>query len=219
MAAYSPLATVSSASSTPLNNIIKNFSATEQTNLMTRASRAIETYCQRRLTPFTGLVESQRAQAVDPDEQMDTWVPLDTAGALGMSRAASLGANDLVRHFWVRQYPPVWEDLWTGSITSIAIYRAIAGSQTITDMTNVQYETDTGHVRFNLGSYVPQGSTLSVTYSGGYSTIPDELVQACILRAAKIALVDLNPQQKNAVDIDVQNLESEIKDLLTDYVR
>jgi hypothetical protein len=86
-------------------------------------------------------------------------------------------------------------------------------------MTNVQYETDTGHVRFNLGSYVPQGSTLSVTYSGGYSTIPDELVQACILRAAKIALVDLNPQQKNAVDIDVQNLESEIKDLLTDYVR
>lgn len=188
-----------------------------QNSIMVPASRAIESYCNRRLTPFTGLVESVRAQNIDPDEQTDVYTPLDQTAMLGMSRAASLGSSELVRHAWLREFPPRWTDLWTGSITQIDIYRAVSGSQTITDSTNWQYETDTGHVRFTLGTFLPQGSTIKFTYSGGYSTTPDDLKTACELKATLIALLFLEPEARP--DVDTAELNAEIKELLAPYDR
>ena len=158
---------------------------------------------------------------VDPVEAWDVYVPLSPQSQMAASRAASLaGGGDLVRHMWLAQYPPMWPDLWQGSITNITILRAIAGSQTIagTDLaTQVQYEQDTGHVRFYYSAYIPVGSTLVATYSGGYNPVPDELVQATLLRAARTALVELEPQDRDRFDLET--LDSEIADLLSDYVR
>jgi len=221
MSAYTPLASYSDISAGPLNDIVRGMvtNAGEpwvQANIMVPASRAIESMCNRRLTPFT-ISESCRAQNIDPDEQTDVYTPLDQTAMLGMSRAASLGSSELVRHTWVREYPVRWPDLWTGSISSIVIYRAVSGSQTITDMSTVQYETDTGHIRFTLGTYLPQGSTIVVNYSGGYSTVPDELKAASILKATQIGILYLEPEARP--DVDLNELKSEIDSLVTPYLR
>jgi hypothetical protein len=217
--AYTPLATVTQLTATPLNNVVRQYSSAEQANLLTRASRAIETFCQRRLSPFT-ISESCRAIEVDPEEVWDIYIPVDPTSQMAISRAQAMGASSLVRHFWVREYPPTWQDLWQGSIGSVTIYRSIAGTQTISGndvATQLQYEQDTGHVRMYYGAYVPQGSTIVATYSGGYNPVPDELVQATILRAAKMAIVALEPEEEGRPAL--ADLDAEIADLLSDYVR
>ena len=181
---------------------------------MTRASRAVESYCNARLSPFT-LTESCRAQAVDPDEQIDAYTPLDQIGMLGLSRAQSLGSSELVRHTWVRERPRVWVDQWVGSVSNVVIYRSFSGSQTVT-ASALQYETDTGHIRFAFGTYVPQGSTIVVTYSGGYNPIPDDLIQATVYKATEIALLDLEPEARP--EIDLSELIAATATLLSPYV-
>jgi hypothetical protein len=217
MATYAPLASVSDLTTSPLNDIFRNMNAPVQTKILTQASRALESYCNRRLAPFTGLPESHRAQNIDPDEQTDVYTPLDQTAMLGLSRAQSLGSSELVRHDWLRETPVRWPDLWTGSIQSITIWRAVTGSQVITDMTPVQYEADTGHVRFSLGTYLPQGSTIVYSYSGGYSTIPDELNLACLLKSAQIGILYLEPEARP--NIDTAELTGEIESLLSSYIR
>ena len=215
--AYIPLATPSDLVDGPLANVVRSLTASQQQKLCVRASRAIETYCQRRLTPFT-ITETCRALDVDAEETWDAVVMLDPQSELALSRAQSLGATALVRHIWLKQYPPVWNELWQGSITSITILRAIAGSQVIqgNDLSSLQYEQDTGHVRFYYGAYIPPGSTIATVYSGGYSPVPDELIQACVLRATKMALVTLDPEERTGHDLDV--IDAEIEDILGDFV-
>ena len=220
--AYTPLATVANLTATPLAAIVRSFSAGEEQNLLIRASRAIEAACDRHLSPFTGLVETTRAQAIDPDEMVDAYTPLDEQGALGMSRAQSLGAGELVRQAWLREAPPRWPELWTGpggtgaAIQSITILRAFSGSQTIVPNT-VQFEPDTGHVRFVLGTFIPQGSTLVFAYSGGYNPVPDDLIQATIWKAAELALIDMEPASRP--EVDLVELREGIATLIAPYVR
>lgn len=214
MTAYVPLATVADMETTPLYDLIRNLSASSQTNLLTRASRAVESYCNRRLAPFT-ITESHRAQNIDPDEQTDVYTPLDQTAMLGMSRAASLGSSELVRHEWLREYPVRWQDLWSGSLVAITIYRAVSGSQDV-DVSTVQYEVDTGHIRYTLGTYLPQGSTQVIEYTGGYSTVPDELIMATELRAAIMQIVHLEPESRSH---DLDELKAEYAEILSPYVR
>lgn len=199
--AYTPLATLANLTSTPLKDLTTNYTVPEQQNLITRASRAIETYCGRRLAPFTK-TESHRAEGLDPDESADNYgMLLDTAGILGQSRAQSLGSTDLVRHVFLRERPVQWEEMWTGAINTCTIYRSFSGSQVV-DITTLQYETDTGHVRFSLGTFLPQGSTISINYTGGYSpAVPDDLIQATMFKAAELAIVNLLPEDRPGVDL------------------
>src|SRR5579859_1938372 len=125
---------------------------------MIQASYAVEDYCAVRLAPFTGLVESCRAMAMDVEESWDVYTPVDQSSALAMSRAQSLGAAQLVRHTWVRNRPPTRNDLWQGQVTDITILRAVSGSQDIGGSSvagAIQYEQDTGHIRFYYGSFIP----------------------------------------------------------------
>ena len=214
------LAQASDIQATPLWEIVQRYPQVNLNALLAQASGAVEDYCNVRLAPFTGLVETARATALDTEEAWDMFTPLDQNSALAFSRAQSLGSSQLVRHHWVRNRPPTRNDLWQGSIQDITILRAISGSQDITAgvMSNaIQYEQDTGHIRFYFGSFIPPGSTFVVTYSGGYNPVPASLVLATCFKAAIIAITTLQPEQnKGALDIDI--LKQEFAELCSPFV-
>jgi hypothetical protein len=186
-----------------------------QTALLLESTRMCETVCDRRLAPFTDLVETQRANALDVEDALDAYVPLDPTSQLGFSRAQSLGSTLLVRHFWLREAPPRYQEFWTGSITSIKLKRSFSGTQDVVTST-IQYEVDTGHVRFQLGTFVPAGTTIVATYSGGYTTMPADLVRAGKLMTASLVLRELQPSQQTR---DPDLLHGEAVALLAGYTR
>lgn len=211
-----PLATAQDIQEGPFADLVRGYSATALDTLMIRATRACESVCDRRLAPFTNLTETMRADSLDVEDALDAYVPLDPTSQLGFSRALSLGSTLLVRHFWVRNNPPMYADLWTGTISSITLRRSFSGIQ-IVDISQIQYEPDTGHVRFQLGTFVPPGTTIVTTYSGGYSTVPADLVQACKVMAASLAVRELDPIQAGNHDPDL--LRNDAETLLDPYMR
>ncbi|MEV6674575.1 hypothetical protein [Streptomyces sp. NPDC051162] len=181
------------------------------------STRACESACDRRLAPFTSVTETQRADAMDVEDAMDAYVPLDPTSQLGFSRAQSLGSTLLTRHFWVREHPARYPELWTGSIGAITLYRSYSGAQTVT-VNTVQFEPDTGHCRFQLGTFVPPGTTIQVTYSGGYATVPADLVQACQYMAASMAVKQLDPVDGRSGH-DPDALRADALEMLAPYTR
>lgn len=174
-------------------DLIRAYPQSSLQNVLYEATRACETETSRRLAPFT-ITESHRAEGIDPDEYTDAAnLPLDIVGALGQSYAANLGATVLVRHVWLNEYAPQFQDMWTYSNISIAISRSYGGSQNVLITQIDGPDADTGHVRFNLGLFIPIGSTIRVTYSGGYTTIPADLVRACKWMAAAIVCREIDP--------------------------
>lgn len=212
-----PLASAQQFQEGPFANLVSGFSTQAITNLMLNATRFCESACDRRLAPFTNIVETQRADALDVEDALDAYVPLDPTSQLGFSRAQSLGSTLLVRHFWVREYPQRFQELWTASITGLSLLRSYSGSQ-IVDLSTLQFEPDTGHVRFQLGTFVPPGTTIKVTYSGGYSTVPADLVEACRFMAASIAVKQLDPVD-GRTGRDPDALRAEAVEMLAPYVR
>lgn len=213
----SPLATAAQFQEGPFANLVSAFSNIAITNIMLTATRNCEAACDRRLAPFTNIVETQRADALDIEDALDAYVPLDPTSQLGFSRAQSLGSTLLVRHFWTREYPPRLPELWSGSISAINLYRSYSGSQ-IVDTSTLQYEPDTGHARFQLGTFVPPGTTIQVTYSGGYQTTPADLVEACRFMAASIIVKQLDPVDGRSGH-DPDALRTEAVSMLGPYAR
>lgn len=121
----------------------------------------------------------------------------------------------LVRHFWVREYPPRYPEMWTGVVNSISVRRSFSGTQTV-DPSTTQYEPDTGHVRFQLGTFIPAGTTILCTYSGGYSTVPADLVRAAKLLTASLIVRELAPSSQSR---DPDLLHTEAVDALAPYTR
>lgn len=162
--------------------------------VMIRATRACETEANRRLAPFT-MTETHRAHGVDPDEfSGGSALPLDLVGTVGRSYAYALGSANLVRHCWLREYAVRYPEMWQYSDVSIRIERSYGGSEQLALSGYQGPEPDTGHVWFNLGKFIPVGSQIKVTYSGGYRvSIPSDLEQACIYMAAGILCRDLDP--------------------------
>jgi hypothetical protein len=191
-----PLCTWAQFTSGAFSDLARNYTdPTSQSEILLEASRECETVCDRRLIPFTNVLETQRADALDVEDALDAYVPLDPTAQLGMSRAASLGSTLLVRHFWVREAPPRFTEMWTGSLTSVQVRRSFSGTQTV-DPATCQFEPDTGHVRFQLGTFVPPGTTIMCTYSGGYTTTPANLVRAGKLMTAWIVVRELAPSSQ-----------------------
>lgn len=204
-----PLVTVAQFSSGAFADLVRAFSPDALTETMLEATRLCEDHVGRRLAPFAGVTETQRAEAVDVEDALDAYVPLDPTSQLGFSRASSLGSTLLVRHCWVREYPSRYPEMWAGSISGISLLRSFSGSQVV-DVSQIQYEPDTGHVRFQLGTFVPPGTTIVVTYSGGYATVPASLVRAAKYMAASIAVTELDPTgQSHGHDPDVLRMKAE----------
>jgi hypothetical protein len=197
-------------------DLARGYSTTAINNIIIEATRACESSTDRRLVPFT-ITETQRADGLDVEDALDAYVPLDPTSQLGFSRAQSLGSTLLVRHFWVSEVPTRYPELWTGAINSIQLLRSFSGTQAV-DIGTLQYEPDTGHVRFQLGSFVPPGTTIVVNYSGGYSTIPADLARACKFFAASLILKELDPAQAvHGHDPDALRLDA--MELLASYTR
>lgn len=212
-----PLATVAQLAQGAFADLIRAFSSDALNDMVMEATRLCEDHVDRRLAPFTGLVETQRAEALDIEDALDAYVPLDPTAQLGFSRAQSLGSTLLVRHFWVRQFPSRYPEMWTGSVSAIELVRSFSGAQTV-DVSQLQYESDTGHCRFQLGTFVPPGTTIVVTYSGGYSTVPASLVRAGKYMAASIAARELDPLgQSHGHDPDMLRMAAE--EALDGFVR
>lgn len=193
-----------------------------KTRLMVRATRRIESRCQRRLAPFTAKVESQRAYGISPDEYGEQGdMPMDLSGALGWSQAAALGVSSMVREFWLEEYAPMYPELWTYDLVSIEILRTFGDTSDFqaSDFAALQGpELDTGHCRVQIGTYCPVGSTIRITYGGGYTAeIPDDLNMACVLQATKLILVGAEPELRKGMD--AEQLDEELADHLVPYAK
>lgn len=186
-------------------------------SLMLRATRSIESRCDRRLAPFTGLLESSRAIGVAIDGSANDDVPLDLRGALGRAQSMAYGATALVRDFWLEQYAPVYSDNWTYTIENIELVTAYGGTEQLFVPTVEGPEADTGHVRLQLGTFCPPGTTVRFTYSGGYVDIPEDLNLACIFQAMKFVLLGAEPELR--ASMSYKELEYEIMTLIAPFVR
>ena len=176
-------------------DLVSGFSQNAVSDILVEATRQCEDLTQRRMAPFTGLVETQRASGIDPDEYAATSnIPTSIQGTLGMSEATALSVTNLVRHHWLREYPPRYQDLWSYSNVNVAVYRSYGGNQAIGAGQIILGPDNIGHIWFQLGQFVPVASHIQVTYSGGYTVaVPGSLVRACRYLAASVAVTELNP--------------------------
>lgn len=199
-------------------SVFRDFTPDAGARLMARATRAVENRCTRRMAPFAGLTESQRAQDVDQDILGAADMPLDLTGALGYSQAIAFSSVSMVRDVYLDQYAPVDQDLWTYNVEQILLIRAYGDTQLVENTSIEGPETDTGHFRFHLGIFCPVGTTIRVTYGGGYTVgIPEDLATACILQAMKLAVIGVEPETRK--DMSTAELDAEILTLIAPWIR
>jgi hypothetical protein len=192
-----PLCSPANFQASPFGDLVADYDESALADLMAESTRACEAAAGgRRLAPFTNLTETTRADGVDPDEYpAGTSLPMPIQGTIGWSEALALGGgNDLVRHAWLSQRPPRYPDLWQYSDVSVLVIRSYSGTQQYDQAQLLDGPDNTGHLWFQIGSLVPVGSRVRVTYSGGYAaSIPADLVRAGRLMAAWMVISELNP--------------------------
>jgi hypothetical protein len=182
---------------------------------LNEGTRLMEDFCDRRLAGFTGLTETTRASGLDTDEYAGSPnMPLSTQGTLGESYASTLGIQNLVRHCWLSQYPPHYQDQWSyGAGQTIIVIRSYGGTQNMYQGQILDGPDNTGHIWFQLGQFIPPGSRIRVTYDGGYTTsVPASLVRANKNWTAALILRELTPDQ---VQHNPAQLLAEARDILT----
>ena len=191
-------------------------------DILVEATSYIEDNTNRRLAPFSGHICEERLFGISPDEYGDVSadMPIDIFGSLGMSKAAALGANDLVRHLWLDQYAPFYPELWTYDITSMTIYRTYGDSQNI-DFNNggiLGPNVTDGHVWFRLGTFIPEGTFVKVVYGGGYTLgTPPALRRACLFQAIKYVILECEPQMRSAMDL--KEIDSVVESNIINWAR
>ena len=214
-----PLATAAQFTQGPFGDLASQLPADTLNDYLIEATRMCEAEVSRRLAPFTGLTETHRATVIDPDEYSDTAnLPMDIQSTLGMSYAGALGASSLVRHVWLDNYAPHFQDLWTYTDVTVTIIRSYGGTQILqpTQVLNGP-EPDTGHLWFQLGLFLPVGSRVKVTYGGGYTVaVPADLVRANKYMCASIIVRELQP---GSTDHDPDLLHTDASMLLLNYAR
>lgn len=193
----------------------KYVDVTAQTQLLREATRLCERAAGHRLAPFAGVVETHRAQGIDPDELGDSAnMPLDLSGTLGRSYAQALGTSTLARHCWLREFAESNPEFWSYTSVAITVVRSFGGSQNFTTAQYVGPEPDSGHVWFNVGQFIPIGSLIRITYGGGFTTMPADLQRAGKLMTANLIVREMQP---TAMTHDPQMLLAEAKDICRGY--
>ena len=192
-----PLCSTANFTSSAFADLVAGYSPSALSDLMSESTRACEGAAGgKRLAPFT-ITETTRADGVDPDEYpAGASLPMPIQGTIGWSEALALGGgSDLVRHSWLTQVPPRYPDLWSYTNVSVLVIRSYSGTQQYNAAQLLDGPDNTGHLWFQIGSLVPVGSRVRVTYSGGYTVaIPADLVRAGRLMAAWMVLTELDPQ-------------------------
>ena len=202
------------------SSILRTFAGlptSAQDDLMWQATAMIEDRCDRRLAPFTGLVESHRAEGVDHDVLGASDMPMDLHTAIGYSQAIAFANTNLVRDFWLDQWAPKRAEIWAYDVTQIKLLLAYGATYIVPAGAWQGPEADTGFVRLQLGVFCPVGTMVEVTYGGGYSQTPYALKQATILQAFKLAIVGAEPDQRK--DMSTTELDAEILSAIAPYIR
>lgn len=165
-----------------------------QAELLIEATREVEGMCDRRLAPFTITGESHRADGIDPDEiNGDASIPMDIRSTISQSYATALGAtSNLVREVWLNEYAPRYPEFWAYSNVTVSVVRSYGGAQSGIQLLDGP-AVDSGRLWFLLGSFIPVGSQIYATYSGGYRTTPGDLARVCKLAAAALVADELDP--------------------------
>ena len=189
-----PLCTADQFLVSAFADLASGMSAEALNAFLIEGTRLCEEETTRRLAPFT-TTETHRAEGIDPDEYADSAnLPMDLQGTLGRSYAYALGASTLVRHCWLNQYAPLYPEYWTYSNVSVSIVRSYGGSQNVAAGQIVGPDIDTGHMWFQLGTFLPIGSMIYATYSGGYTiAVPASLVRANKFMTAALIVRELDP--------------------------
>lgn len=187
-----PIISPSQLQSGAFADLTRSFSNEALNNICIQASRACETETDCRFMPFT-TTETHRAEGVDPDEiGVGAGIPLDLNASLGRSYAQALGGgSSLVRKVWLHHHAVRYAEMWNYSNVTVTVTVSIGGTNP-TQILGGPYP-DTGLVWFNIGNFIPIGSLISITYSGGYSTYPADLVRAAAFMAAAICCDELDP--------------------------
>ncbi len=116
------------------------------------------------------------------------------------------------------QYAPVFQDQWSYTLEQIVVVTPYGGALTIPpNQITDGPQPDNGHFRLPLGEFCPPGSTVRITYSGGYTPIPEDLNLACILQATKVVLIGAEPELRKTMS--TADLDEEIVTLLVPYIR
>lgn len=216
-----PLLTWEQFSQGAFKDLVRSYTDPDtQQALLVETTRLCEEHVDRRLAPFTGLVETQRADGIDPDEYMDSGaMPLDLAGSLGRNWAASFGSTAMIRRMHLSEYAARYADLWQYSDVSINIVRSYGGNEVLAaGKLLMPPAPDTGFVWFELGQFIPAASMLQVTYGGGYQTVPASLVRAGKYMLASLVVDELDPTgRQHGHDPDV--LRTKAEEILTPYMR
>jgi hypothetical protein len=175
-------------------DLAEGYATTPLADILVEATRLVEEECSRRLAPFT-ITETHMGLGINPDEYAENaGFPTDIQGTLGMSYASALGGITLVSHVWLDETPARYPDMWAYSDVSVQIIRSYGGSQVLSPGQILSGPDNTGHIRFTLGTFVPLGSGIVVTYSGGYvNAVPASLVRATKYMAAALILRELDP--------------------------
>ena len=190
-------------------------------DLLVEATAHLEDRTGRRLAPFTGHIYEDRLYGLDPSEYGNNAdLPVDIYGSLGMSMATALGSSDLVRHFWLDQFAPVYPELWTYDIESVTLFRTYGDFQPIAfDRGGLRGPDVTdGHCWLRLGTFAPIGSRIRVVYSGGYTRgVPPSLRRACLFMVAKFILLDFEPQIRSSMDL--KEIDMQLDNIIAPWVR
>lgn len=213
-----PLVSAAQFTEGPYGDLVAGYSDQALADLLAEGTRMCESETGRRLAPFSGVTETHRAEGMDPDEYTDAAnLPMDLQGTLGRSYAYALGASTLVRHCWLNEYAVRYPELWTYSNVQITIIRSYGGSENLSAAQFVGAENDSGHIWFQLGLFIPIGSLIRVSYSGGYTVAtPADLVRGCRFMCAYLACRDLDPGSTNH---DPDQLHTDALMALSNYAR
>jgi hypothetical protein len=191
-----PLATSADMQTGQFADLVRDYAPDALSTLMGEATRQCEGIAGRRLAPFASVPETHRATGIDPDELSGgTDMPMSLQATVGASYASAMGGTgtDLVRHVWLNEFAPRYPEMWTYANLTVTIFQSYGGSQKIAPAQIVGAEPDSGHIWFQLGTFLPPGSLIRVTYDGGYTTVPADLMRACKLLTASLVLGEIDP--------------------------
>jgi hypothetical protein len=79
-------------------------------------------------------------------------------------------------------------------------------------------QPDTGECRLRLGTFAPEGTNIVINYGGGYTVaIPADLQRLCRYVAAKMIILDMEPQSRKEMNLD--EIELQITAMLSNWAK
>lgn len=123
-----------------------------------------------------GLIQEQRTARGGSTNAADQMGPVTQEGQMAEAHAPS-GNSDLVRVIRLATKPIV-------QLVAVSVVQRWNAQGYPIPTTNLYVDAALGTYRFPMGQYVPQGSNVITTYTGGYGTVPDDVAEAVSLLAA-----------------------------------